>query len=143
MTVAAILAQKDSRVISVSPDTHVGDVARVLQENSIGAVLVMEEDSLLGILSERGIVRAMAVHRHEVVNMPARDVLTPPKYTTTVSATIEDSMQVMIDGKIRYLPIFESNKLIGLLSIGDLVAASLRKRQHEASSLTGYITGSP
>jgi len=141
MTVAAILALKGNRLVTVSSDARVGEVSRILQERAIGVVLVMDQDCLLGILSERGIVRALARYQQGVVDMRAGDVLTPPKHTANPSATIEESMQIMVDRRIRYLPIVENRTLLGLLSIGDLVAAALRKRQHDVRSLTDYITG--
>jgi CBS domain-containing protein len=141
MTIASILKEKGESLICVAPDTAIGDVTRIMHENQIGAVLVMEEDRLLGVLSERGIVRALALHPSGVRAMPAHSAMRPRQYETTLSATLEEAMQIMTDNRVRYLPVRDAGKLVGLISIGDVVKAELRRHAHEVTNLTAYISG--
>jgi CBS domain-containing protein len=141
MTIASILKEKGNTLISVTPETPIGEVTRIMHENQIGAVLVMEKDKLLGVLSERGIVRALALHPSGVRAMPAHSAMKPRQYETTLSATLEEAMQIMTDNRVRYLPVRDAGKLIGLISIGDVVKAELRRHAHDVKDLTAYIGG--
>ncbi|WP_428391167.1 CBS domain-containing protein [Lichenicoccus sp.] len=141
MTVASILASKPRTLVSVTPETTVGEVARLLHERQIGAALVMQGDTLLGILSERGIVRALALHPSGVRGMRADSVMKPRQVETHLSATLEEAMRIMTDNRVRYLPVFEDGHLAGLISIGDVVKAELGRHAHEVTNLTAYISG--
>ncbi len=139
MTVASILRGKSSDLVSVRPDTPIGDVTHLLHENNIGAVLVMEGDELLGILSDRGIVRAMAKHPGGVRAMPARDAMKPRKHEVSLASTIEEAMRIMTVNRIRYLPVIEDGRLVGLVSIGDVVKSMLDRQAVAVESLAAYI----
>jgi CBS domain-containing protein len=139
--VSSILATKSKNLISVSSNTPVSDVTQILHENTIGAVLVMEGSKLLGVLSERGIVRAMALNPSGVRAMRADHAMRPTQYRVSADASLEDAMQIMTDHRVRYLPVFEGDELVGLISIGDVVKAELNIRLHEVNSLTNYISG--
>ncbi len=141
MIVASVLAAKGKELICVAPEVQVEDVTRILEARRIGAVLVMQDDALLGILSERGIVRAMAQHPVGVRAMRADRVMKPFSCQTSPSAQIEDAMQVMTDHHVRYLPVIEEKKLVGLLSVGDIIRAKLGHSLLEVENLAAYITG--
>ena len=131
MTVASILAQKSKHLICVNADTPVSEVTRILHEKQIGAVLVMQDSTLLGVLTERSIVRAMR----------ADSVMRPTQHTATVSSTLDEAMQIMTAYRVRYLPVLEDGRLIGLVSIGDVVKAELNQNAREVENLTAYISG--
>ncbi len=141
MTVASILAQKSKTLICVAPDTPVSEVTRILHEKQIGAVLVMDGETLLGVLTERGIVRAMALNPQGVRAMAASSVMRPKLHEAHLSSTLDEAMQVMTENRVRYLPVVEDGKLVGLVSIGDVVKAELGRNVHEVQNLTAYISG--
>jgi CBS domain-containing protein len=143
MTVASILAEKGNNLISVRPDTPVSEVTRILHKNQIGAVLVMQDDQLLGVLSERGIVRALALHSSGVRAMRADSIMRPREHETQLSATLAEAKRIMTEGRVRYLPVRENGKLVGLISMGDVVRAELSRHADELKSVTAYINGTP
>ena len=142
MIVGSILAAKEKELVRVAPELPVEAVTRILQAKAIGAVLVMHEDVLLGILSERGIVRAMALHPNGVRAMRADSVMKPFSCQTSPSAQVEDAMQIMTDHRVRYLPVVEDGQLVGLLSVGDIIRAKLGHSLLEVENLAAYISGS-
>ncbi len=139
MTIASILRTKSKRLIRVDPETPISAVTDILHRNIIGAVLVMRGDELLGVLSDRGIVRAMALNPQGVRAMPAEQAMKPRKFETTPSATLEEALRIMTDNKVRYLPVFESDALVGVVSIGDVVKALLDRQTAAVESMTAYI----
>ena len=139
MTIASILRTKSKRLIRVEPETPISVVTDVLHSNTIGAVLVMRGDELLGVLSDRGIVRAMALHPQGVRAMPAEQAMKPRKFETTPSASLEEALRIMTDNKVRYLPVFESDALVGVVSIGDVVKALLDRQTATVESMAAYI----
>ncbi len=141
MIVASVLAAKGKELICVAPETPIGEVTRMLHANGIGAVLVMQGGVLLGILSERGIVRALALHPGGVRAMRADSAMKPFRCQTSPSAPIEEAMQTMTDHRVRYLPVMEEHRLVGLLSVGDIIRAKLGHSLSEVENLAAYITG--
>ncbi|OYV55928.1 MAG: hypothetical protein B7Z71_12995 [Acidocella sp. 21-58-7] len=139
---STILKNKTSNVISVRPDTSITQVVSVLAEKRIGAVLVIDaNEKLVGILSERDIVRTLAVHAGNTLQMTAAQLMTPSPTVTSPDATVVDAMQIMSDGRFRHLPVVQSGKLIGLVSIGDIVKARIDQQAHEVDSLRAYVVG--
>ena len=139
MPIASILATKGNALVRVGPDTPIAAVTEILHRNNIGAVLVMRGEELLGILSERGIVRAMALNPGGVRAMPAEQAMKPRQHETTPAATLEDALRLMTEQRVRYLPVFEAGRLVGVVSIGDVVAELLARRSATVESLTAYI----
>lgn len=139
MTIASVLVAKSKILIRVAPDTPISDVTQILHKNGIGAVLVMRDDELLGVLSDRGIVRAMALNPGGVRAMAASEAMKPRQHEITSSATLEDAMRIMTLHRVRYLPVFETGKLVGVVSIGDVVKALLDRQSATVESLTAYI----
>ena len=139
MTIATILRNKSKTLIKVEPETPISAVTEILHRHTIGAVLVMRGGTLLGVLSDRGIVRAMALNPQGVRAMPAEQAMKPRKYETSPSATLEEALRIMTDNKVRYLPVFESESLVGLVSIGDVVKALLDRQIATVESMTSYI----
>lgn len=141
MSVQRILAAKEKRLIRVAPETPISQVVGILHENGIGAVLVMDGEELLGVLSERGIVRALALNPDGVRAMPARAAMRARECDISPSATVETAMELMTNRRMRYLPVVEEGRVTGMLSIGDVVKDQLGERALEVESLTNYIAG--
>jgi CBS domain-containing protein len=141
MKLSAILKQKTGAPISVTPATTISDVVHVLAEKRIGAVLVLEGDALVGILSERDVVRSLAKQAGATLNLTAGDLMTHSPTTTSPDASVAEAMEIMSDGRFRHLPVMENGKLIGLVSIGDVVKARIDQQEHEVDSLRAYVVG--
>ena len=143
MTVKTILRNKGSEVISVRPQLPLVEVARVLVQHRLGAVLVREAEGtgpVLGILSERDIVRALASDAGSVNGLVAADVMTRVAYTVTPDTPITKALEMVTDRRVRHLPVYEGETLCGIVSIGDLVKARIEQAVGEAEALRDYVT---
>jgi CBS domain-containing protein len=142
MILAAILKSKGASVLSVTPATRISDVIKVLAEKRIGAVLVCDEQHQLeGILSERDIVRTLADHASATFDMTAEQLMTRSLKIASPETTVAQAMEMMTDGRFRHLPVLAGGKLVGLVSIGDVVKARLSQQEHEVDSLKAYVSG--
>jgi CBS domain-containing protein len=141
MTINSILRQKGSKVVSVGAQDEVGVIARTLSEARIGAVLVRDAGGdVLGIISERDIVRCLAAHGADAVAMPAQRLMTRALYTVTPRTLVTEALELMTDRRVRHLPVLdETGGLVGLVSIGDLVKARIEEAVHEAEELRHYV----
>ena len=139
MSVAAILREKGSAVASVGPGASVDEVVAELTTRRIGAVLVIDGDSVVGVVSERDVVRGLAGHQGDVLILQARDIMTSPVITISPADTVAGAMELMTGRRIRHLPVVESGRLVGLVSIGDLVKARIEEAEREALALKDYI----
>lgn len=142
MHVAAVLKRKGNRIVSAAPADTVAAIARLLTEHRIGAVLVVEEDGRpVGILSERDIVRAIARDGADALSRPASDLMTRELITGQPTDTVADLMAVMTDRRIRHIPILEESRIVGVISIGDVVKARIDDAELEVESLRGFVAG--
>ena len=142
MTVAAILKQKGSAVVSVRPTDTVARVAEVLCEHRIGAALVRDAmRQVLGIVSERDLARGLAVHGAKMLAMTAAQLMTDVLYTVTPHTTVPEAMALMTNRRIRHLPVLGDGQLVGMISIGDVVKARLTEQECEVDSLKAYVAG--
>jgi CBS domain-containing protein len=140
MTVKAILATKGSDVITIEPAADLAAAAKLLAEKRIGAVLVTgAEGRVVGILSERDIVRAVAARGPDALRVPLSEVMTRKVVTCTQAETVSVIMERMTAGKFRHVPVVEQEKLIGVISIGDVVKHRLQEMEQESSALRDYI----
>lgn len=141
MTIASILRQKGSEVVSVGAHDDVATIARVLSQHRIGAVLVRDTaGDILGIVSERDIVRCIAMHGADVVNLPAAQLMTRALHTVTPRTRIVEALNLMTDRRVRHLPVIaDDGSLAGMISIGDLVKARIAEAEHEAEELRHYV----
>lgn len=143
MTVAAILKDKGHEVASVAPGARVPEIVQALAERRIGAVLVRDAaQQLLGIVSERDIVRHLAKDGAATLGMSAAQLMTSVLHTVTPSATVAEAMGVMSANRVRHLPVLEHGQLVGLISIGDVVKSRLAQQEQEVDSLKAYVAGS-
>ena len=142
MTIAAILKHKGNDVARVPPTATVAEVASRLGDRRIGAILVMDNaDQLLGIVSERDIVRAMPKHGAAVLEMTAAQLMTQALHTTTPQTSCLQALEQMTERRVRHLPVLDEGRLVGVVSIGDVVKRRLDQLAHEADSLKAYVAG--
>ena len=142
MTVAGILKHKGDHIIAVRPTDSIARVATVLTERRIGAVLVRDAaDQLLGIVSERDIVHALAAHGMSTLDMTAGQLMTRVLHTVSPHTTVPEAMSLMTEQRIRHLPVLEDGHLVGLVSIGDIVKARVMQQECEVDSLKAYVAG--
>ena len=142
MTIAQILKQKGFNVTSIEPTATIAELAQLLHEKRIGAVLVIDSaGQLVGIVSERDIVRCLSQHGAAVLKMTAAQLMTSDLQTTTTRMTVDEALGMMTDGRFRHIPVVEDGKLIGLVSIGDVVKAKISEQEHDVDSLRAYVAG--
>jgi CBS domain-containing protein len=142
MTVAAILKHKGHQVTTVVPTATIAEVAEVLATHRIGAALVMDRaDQLLGIISERDIVRSLAANGGHTLEMTAGQLMTRALQIATPDTTVEEAMHMMTEGRFRHLPVIDHGRVAGLISIGDVVKARIMQQAHEVDSLRAYVAG--
>jgi CBS domain-containing protein len=140
MTVKAILSHKGSDVITIEPTADLAAAARVLVERNIGALVVTGVDNcVVGILSERHIVRAIAERGAKALDVPIAEVMTRKVVTCGIDETVIEIMAVMTAGKFRYIPVVEHGRLDGIVSIGDVVKWRLNDMKQESAALHEYI----
>ena len=140
MFVSDILSQKGSAIFTVAPAASVAEISQQLSARRIGSVLVLDPDgSVAGIVSERDLVRALARHGAEAMDLEARQVMTRDVVTCDLDDSIDGVMQVMTEGRFRHVPVVRHGELLGLVSIGDVVKARLEEAQHETEALKAYI----
>jgi len=142
MTVAAILKHKGHQVTTVVPTASIAEVAAVLATHRIGAVLVMDRaEQLLGIVSERDIVRSLAANGGHTLEMTAGQLMTRALQIASPDTTVEEAMHMMTEGRFRHLPVIDHGRVAGLISIGDVVKARIMQQAHEVDSLRAYVAG--
>ena len=131
MTVRAVLGSKGHQVISVSPDAKLSAAVKILAERRIGAVMVMSGQKIEGILSERDVVRVLGERGAAVLEEPVRSVMTSKVITCHESDTVGAIMEIMTSGKFRHLPVVENDRIVGLISIGDVVKWRVAEYERE------------
>lgn len=139
MTVRSILDTKGHQILSVEPDSKLSVAIKMLGERKIGAVLVMNQGQLEGILSERDIVRVLGERGAAVLDEPVSAVMTRKVISCRQSDTVAAIMEMMTLGKFRHLPVVEESKVVGLISIGDIVKWRVREFEIEQEALQNYI----
>lgn len=140
MTVSTILADKGREVFTIEPAVDLAEAAKLLAERRIGAALVLGADCrLIGIISERDIVRALAARGVAALNETVSQTMTRKVETCNESETISSIMERMTDGKFRHLPVLERGRLVGIVSIGDVVKHRLQEMESESAAMRDYI----
>ena len=140
MTVKTILATKGSNVLSIEPTASLEAAVAMLAKHRVGALLVLGPDRrVIGILSERDIVRALAERGAGALKEPLAQSMTRKVVTCSQSDTVGALMERMTTGKFRHLPVIEQDQLVGIISIGDVVKQRLHEMEHEAEALRDYI----
>ena len=142
-TVAAILKHKGYQVTTIDPTATIARVVAVLAEHRIGAALVLDStEQLLGIVSERDIVRCLAANGARTLEMTAGQLMTRALQLAHPETTVGEAMGMMTLGRFRHLPVIDNGSLVGLISIGDVVKARIMEQEQEVDSLKAYVAGS-
>ena len=136
-----LLDTKGRHVISVTSDTSVLDAIKIMAEKAIGSLVVMDDDELCGILSERDYARKVIIKGRSSESTRVAEIMTVDVVTTSSAQTVNDCMGLMTDKRIRHLPVVEDNRVIGMISIGDLVQAIISDQREEIEQLEHYISG--
>jgi CBS domain-containing protein len=140
-TVSSVLRRKDRKVISIDPDASVYEAISLMAENSIGALVVVSNGMLVGILSERDYARKVVLQSRSSKDTRVCDIMTSPVVTVSPSHTVEECMRLMTDGRIRHLPVVEGSSILGIVSIGDLVRSVITLQGETIQYLQQYIGG--
>ena len=138
-TVAQLLALKPSGIVAIAPEATVLDAVRLLAEKNVGAVLVMDGPRLVGLFSERDFARKVDLKGKSSANTPVSEVMTREVVFVSPTHTNEDCMALMTDKRVRHLPVVANDRVVGLLSIGDLVKDIISEQQFIISQLESYI----
>ena len=141
MTLATILQQRKGDVVSVTPNTPVRSVVQLLADHRIGAVPVVQGDQVAGIMSERDVIYSLRRDGAAILEWPVERVMTQPAITVQSSLSILAGLSLMTRRRIRHLPVVEGDRLIGFISIGDLVKARIDHVESEAEAMRAYIAG--
>jgi CBS domain-containing protein len=140
-TVQSLLEKKGSQIWSIGPDASVFEAISLMAEKGIGAVLVMEDGRLYGILSERDYARKVILAGKSSRQTPVRDIMTRSVLCARLEQTVEQCLALMTDKRIRHLPVADDGNVIGLVSIGDLVKEIIAEQQFIIEQLEHYIAG--
>lgn len=140
MQVQKIIHTKGGGVVTTMPQATIAEAASLLKEHRIGAIVVTDvTGAVVGILSERDIVRAMPQHGASLLAMPVSSLMTAKVMTCTMNSHVEDIMRDMTAGRFRHIPVVEGGRLVGIVSIGDMVKFRLEQLESETEQLQSYI----
>lgn len=139
MQVSILLQAKGSKVVTVRSSALVSEVVDVLDQHRIGAVVVAEGGALLGVLSERDVVRALAARGAAVLDEPASALMTAKVVTCQPDTTLDELMTTMTERRIRHVPVVVDGSMVGLVSIGDVVKHQIAELVRESEAIHGYL----
>ncbi|HKE45920.1 MAG TPA: CBS domain-containing protein [Steroidobacteraceae bacterium] len=140
LTVKHLLDQKGTEVHATEPDAPVLEAIRLMAERHVGALLVMRGSELVGIVSERDYARKVILLGRSSADTPVRQIMSSPVKTVTLAHSINDCMQLMTEQRIRHLPVLDKGRVVGVVSIGDLVKAVMEEQQQQIEQLERYIS---
>ena len=138
-TVSQLLQGKGGSVLSVTPETSVFEALKLMAEKNVGALLVMNGDALRGIMSERDYARKVILLGKSSHELAVRDIMSDKVVSVTPKQTVDDCMALMTGRRIRHLPVVDNGRVVGVLSIGDLVKAVIEMQQQTIRELESYI----
>jgi len=141
LTVDQLLNSKGTEVFSVMPQDSVLHAIEVMATRHVGALLVMNQDSLIGIISERDYARKVILKNRSSHDTPVSDIMTSPAISVSPQDTVHHCMQVMTEKRFRHLPVVKEGRVLGMLSIGDLVKAVIQEQSEHIEQLERYIAG--
>jgi len=138
-SVRQLLQSKSGELCTIGPDASVLDAIKLMAKKNIGALLVVKDDKLVGIVSERDYARKVILHGKSSHDTPVKEIMTERAVCVQPSNTVEECMALMTDKHVRHLPVIENEKLLGVLSIGDLVKETISEQQFMIKQLESYI----
>ena len=139
--VKQLLDRKGHDILSISPDASVLDAIKVMAEKAVGALVVMQDSALAGIVTERDYARKVILKGRSSKSTLVSEIMSAKVITTTGDSTVEECMNMMSDRRIRHLPVVDGETVIGIISIGDLVKAVIADQKAEIEHLEHYISG--
>jgi len=139
--VSQLLQMKGHQIYAVAPDDSVYEAVRRMSEFGVGALVVLDGETLAGIVSERDYARKVVLQGRLSKETPVADIMTRSVVTAAPAQTVRDCMKLMTERKIRHLPVVDGNRVIGMLSIGDLVKQIITTQQAQIEQLQNYIAG--
>jgi CBS domain-containing protein len=140
-TVNQLLQVKGGQIFSIMADDSVLQAIEIMATRHVGALLVMNQGTLLGIISERDYARKVILKKRSSSDTRVADIMTAPPVTVSPQDTVRHCMELMTDGRFRHLPVMDSGRVVGILSIGDLVKAVIEEQQDQIAQLERYIAG--
>jgi CBS domain-containing protein len=140
-TVKQILRDKGSQVLSIQPDALVYDALKLMAEKDVGALLVLEKGRLVGIISERDYARKVVLKGRSSLDIPVRDIMIERVMFVRPEQTVDECMALVTEKHVRHLPVLVGDRVVGIVSIGDLVKASIDEKDFMIKQLENYITG--
>ena len=142
-SISEILEDKGTQVWNVTPETIVFDAIKTMADKNIGALAVLDGERVVGILSERDYTRKVVLQGKSSKTTQVREIISGQVVSVTLQHTVDDCLRLMTKHRIRHLPVLENNKLIGIVSIGDLVNSVISAQRTTIEQLQTYITGVP
>jgi CBS domain-containing protein len=136
-----LLDSKGRHIISVAPDLSVLDAIKLMAEKTVGSLVVMNDEELVGIITERDYARKVIIKGRSSETTQVAEIMSTNVLTTSSAETVNSCMEMMTERRIRHLPVVEDNRIIGMISIGDLVQAIIADQQEEIEQLEHYISG--
>ena len=136
-----LLDSKGRQVVSIAPDASVFDAIKLMADKTVGSLLVIDKERLLGIVTERDYARKVILKGRSSDNCKVSEIMSTEIVTASSCETVNECMEVMTERRIRHLPVIEDNQVIGIISIGDLVQAIISDQQEEIEQLGSYISG--
>jgi CBS domain-containing protein len=136
-----LLDAKGRHIISVAPETSVFDAIKLMADKSISSLCVMNDEELIGIMTERDYARKVIIKGRSSESTQVSEIMSTGVLTTSNSQTVKDCMELMTKRRIRHLPVVDDDRVIGMISIGDLVGAIIADQQEEIEHLEHYISG--
>lgn len=140
-TVNQLLRVKGSQIFSVAPTDSVLHAIEIMANRHVGALLVMNQGTLLGIISERDYARKVILKHRSSHDTPVSEIMSSPAVTVEPADTVHHCMELMTEGRFRHLPVVDSGRVVGMLSIGDLVKAVIADQSQKIEQLERYIAG--
>jgi CBS domain-containing protein len=139
ISVRQLLDRKGRAVFSVAPGAAVLEAIRMMAERHVGALLVMQGETLSGIVSERDYARKVILMGRSSADTPVRDIMSAPVITVQPETPVEECMQLMTERRVRHLPVIDGGRVVGMVSIGDLVKAVIAEQRQQIEQLESYI----
>lgn len=136
-----LLDAKGRHIVSIRPDASVFDAIKLMADNTVGSLVVLDGEELVGIVTERDYARKVIIKGRSSESTRVEEIMTRDVLTTSSGQTVNECMEMMTERRIRHLPVVEDNRVIAMISIGDLVQAIISDQQEEIEQLEHYISG--